>query len=135
MEKLNTTIKFCIFELVLVPNFSLNRQFWFFRPNLNKKSFSGQKWKNWTPPLRVLHVWILYLVWEPNIILSRQFWFFWPNLLKKGYFRSKTKKVNITNWILHVQISIADNFDFLNQICRKTEKVNATSEFSILELV
>ena len=27
-EKLNTTIEFCIFELVFIPNFNLNRQFW-----------------------------------------------------------------------------------------------------------
>ena len=29
-EKVNTTIDFCIFELVYLPNFSLNWQFWFF---------------------------------------------------------------------------------------------------------
>ena len=31
---MNTTIEFCIFELVYVPNFSLKWQFWFFNPSL-----------------------------------------------------------------------------------------------------
>ena len=38
-EKMNRTIEFSIFELVLVPNFSLNWQCWFFGPNLPKKVF------------------------------------------------------------------------------------------------
>ena len=46
MEKLNTTIKFCIFELALVPNFSLNWQIWIFEANLSKKGISGLKQKN-----------------------------------------------------------------------------------------
>ena len=33
----NTTIEFCIFELVLAPNFNLNWQFYVFRPNLPNK--------------------------------------------------------------------------------------------------
>ena len=40
---MNITNEFGILELVLVPNFSLNWQFWFFGPNLPKK---GQKPKN-----------------------------------------------------------------------------------------
>ena len=35
----NTPIEFCIFELVLVLNFSWNWQFWLFEPNLLKKVF------------------------------------------------------------------------------------------------
>ena len=38
-EKLNITIEFCIFELVQVPNFKINWQFWFFGPNLQKRAF------------------------------------------------------------------------------------------------
>ena len=34
-----------------VPNFSLNRQFWFFVPSLPKKSVSGLKHKKWIAPL------------------------------------------------------------------------------------
>ena len=35
---MNITTEFCIFELVNVPNFNLNWQFWFLEPNLLKKS-------------------------------------------------------------------------------------------------
>ena len=37
-EKMNTTIDFCIFELVLVPNFSLQWQFWFIFNQICSKS-------------------------------------------------------------------------------------------------
>ena len=39
MEKMNITIEFCIFELVLVPNLSLDCQFSFFGPNLPKNVY------------------------------------------------------------------------------------------------
>ena len=44
-NKMNTTIEFCIFELVLVPNFRLNWQFWFLGPKLpkSKRGNSSQK--------------------------------------------------------------------------------------------
>ena len=32
-EKKNITIEYYIFEIVLVPNFNLNWQFWIFGPN------------------------------------------------------------------------------------------------------
>ena len=38
-EKVNSSIEFCIFELVYEPNFSLNLQFSFFILNLPKKVF------------------------------------------------------------------------------------------------
>ena len=41
---MNRTTEFCTFELV--PNFSLNRQFWFLGPNLPKKGNSDRKLKN-----------------------------------------------------------------------------------------
>ena len=37
-DKIDTIIEFCIFELVFVSNFTLNRQFWIFAPNLSKKN-------------------------------------------------------------------------------------------------
>ena len=40
-QKVNITIEFCIFEIVYVPNFSLNWQVGFFWPNLPKKCVSG----------------------------------------------------------------------------------------------
>ena len=42
-EKLNISIGLFIFELVKVPDFSLNRQIWIFGPNLPKKGFSSLK--------------------------------------------------------------------------------------------
>ena len=43
-EKVNTVIDFYIFELVYVSSFTLNWQFWFFKPNLPKKGISGRKY-------------------------------------------------------------------------------------------
>ena len=40
-QKVNIMIEFCIFEIVYVPNFSLNWQVGFFWPNLPKKCVSG----------------------------------------------------------------------------------------------
>ena len=47
-EKVNFFIEFWIFKLVLVSNFSLSWQFWFFGPNLLKKGISGWTLKKWT---------------------------------------------------------------------------------------
>ena len=55
MEKVNITIEFCLFELVQVPKFSLNREFWFFGPNLPKMDMSGGKEKKRTSTL-VSHI-------------------------------------------------------------------------------
>ena len=65
-EKLNIIIEFCLFKLVLVPNFSLNWQFWFFWPDLPKKSFSGLKLKKWAPH-------IFYIILHIQISLVRNF--------------------------------------------------------------
>ena len=43
VEKSDITINFCIFELVLVPNLSLNSQYCVFGPNLPKQGISGRK--------------------------------------------------------------------------------------------
>ena len=45
IKEVNITIEFCIFELVLIPNFSLNWKFWFVEPNLPQKDIYGQKQK------------------------------------------------------------------------------------------
>ena len=53
---MNITIKFCLFELVQVPNFNINWQFcFFFGPNLLKKGISGQNRQN------KCHRWILHI--------------------------------------------------------------------------
>ena len=49
-EKLNSTMEYCILELVYATKLSLNWQFWFFEPNLPKKGVSGLKQKKWIPP-------------------------------------------------------------------------------------
>ena len=47
-DKVYTTIEVCIFELAFVPNFTLNKNFLIFGPNLPKKDIYGQKQKKWT---------------------------------------------------------------------------------------
>ena len=76
-KKVNTTIEFCIFELVYVSSFTLNWQYWQFGPNLPKKGILVKSQKSGQ------HHWIL----DIRIILGIKF-------VQKGYFRSKTKKVN-----------------------------------------
>ena len=78
-EKVNIIIEFRMFKLVLVPNFSLNWQYWFFWLDLPKK-----KWPH-----------IFYIMLHNQISLARnfssvwQFWFFWTKLTQKRYFQSK----------------------------------------------
>ena len=40
---MNSTIKFCKLELILVSNFTLNKEFQIFGTNLPKKGISSQK--------------------------------------------------------------------------------------------
>ena len=47
-QKRNITTEFCIFQLDYILNCSLNRQFWFFGPNLPKVSIADPKQKNRT---------------------------------------------------------------------------------------
>ena len=90
-DKIDTTIEFCIFELVLVPNLCLNWQFWFFWPDLPKECFSGLKQKKWTPLIFniILHIQICLV---RNFSSNWQFWFFGPNLPKKSISSQKLKK-------------------------------------------
>ena len=44
-EKVKIAIEFSMFELVYMPSFTLNRQFWFIEPNLPKKVIFGAKQK------------------------------------------------------------------------------------------
>ena len=54
-DKIDTTIEFCIFELVFVSNFTLNKQFWIFKPNLPNKDIYDQKQKKWTSSLNSVY--------------------------------------------------------------------------------
>ena len=54
---MNTIYELCIFGLVQIPNFTLNKQFWIVGPNLPKKGASGLKQKKRTLPFsNYLHV-------------------------------------------------------------------------------
>ena len=98
--KVKTSIEFCIFKLVLVPNFSLNWQFWLLGQNLPKKGISGLKQIKWICKKQIKFAkkiisgmkqikWIGPLS-STYSNLSRhrifkikwQFWFFEPNLSK-----------------------------------------------------
>ena len=54
-EKVNTTVEWCVYELVKVPNFSLNWQFWVFGPNLPTKGVLSRKQKNWTSSMNSVY--------------------------------------------------------------------------------
>ena len=105
---MNIIIEFRIFKLVLVPNFSLNWQFWFFWPDLPKKGFSGLKQKKWTPHIFyiILHIQISLV---QNFSSNWQFWFFGPNLPKK-VFPVKNRKSEHHHGILHIWISLGTKF-------------------------
>ena len=88
-EKMSITIEFCMFTLVSVPNFSLNRWFWYFGQNLPKKGISGETEK--------LNSTIDFCIFEsvevPSFSLNWQFWIFGPNLAKKAIFGGEQR-----NW-------------------------------------
>ena len=107
-EKVNIIIESGIFKLVLIPNLSLNWQFWFFWPDLRKKGFSGLKEKKWTPL-------IFYIVLNIQISLVQnfssnwQFWFFGSNLPKKVY-PLQNRKSEYHHGILHIWICLGTKF-------------------------
>ena len=107
-EKVNIIIEFRLFKLVLVPNFSLNWQFWFFWPDLPKKGFSGLKQKKWTPHIFyiILHIQISLV---RNFSSNWQFWFFGSNLPKK-VFPVENRKSEHYYEILHIWISVGTEF-------------------------
>ena len=76
------------FKLVVVPNFSLNWQFWFFGPDLPKSSISSLK-KSEHHQFELVKVSGFGLNWWP-------FWILGPNLPKKDIYGGKWE-VNITN--------------------------------------
>ena len=105
---MNIIIEFRILKLVLLPNFHLNWQFWFFWPDLPKKGFSGLKQKTWTPH-------IFYISLHIQISLVQNFnskWqsrFFLPNLPKKVFPVENTKSEHRPG-ILHIWISLGVKF-------------------------
>ena len=102
---MNITIEFCIFELVLVPNVSLNWQFRFFWLDLPKKGFSDLKQKKWTT-----HVFFIILHIQISLVRnSAQFWFFGSDLPKKVV-PLENRKSEYHHRILHIWISLGTKF-------------------------
>ena len=129
-DKIDTTIELCIFELVFVSIFTLNKQFWIFGPNLPKKHICSKTEKVNT----IIDICVFKLILVPNFSLN---WQFWPDLPKKGFSGQKHRKwtQHIFYLILHIQISLmceisaqTDNFDFLDQICRRYFQSKTESE-------
>ena len=106
---MNIIIEFCIFRLVLVPNFNLNWQLWFFWEDLPKKSFSGLKQKKLTPHIFYIILRIQISLVQ-NFISNWQFWFFGPNLQKK-VFPVEKRKSELHHGLLHIWISLGTKFE------------------------
>ena len=112
-EKVNIIIEFHLLKLVLVPNFNLNRQFWFFWPDLPKKSFSALKQKKWTQ-----HIFNITLHIQINLVQNFSFSSNWQFLFFGSSFHKevilvKNWKSKHHHWILHIQISLLiPNFCF-----------------------
>ena len=142
-KKVNTTIEFCIFELVKKPNFILNWQFWFFGPNLPKKGIYNLKQKKLKPPLNSAYsnqsrYQISALTDNVDQTLTK--------LAQKGYFpHEKTEHHHL---ILHIRISPGNQFYFNMTILifwikfdqkeyfqLEAAKVSITIEFWIFKLV
>ena len=96
---MNISTEFRIFELVLVPNFSLNWQFWFYEPDLPRKGFSGLKQKKWTPSLNSAY----------SNYYRYKIWFFGSHLPKK-VLPVKNRKSEHRHGILHTWISLCTKF-------------------------
>ena len=80
-ENVNIIIEFCIFELVWVPNFILNKQFWILGPNLPKRRYFRSKLEFIT-----IEFCLFKLVKVPNFNVNWQFWFFGPKMEEVGQF-------------------------------------------------
>ena len=108
-KKLNTTVDFCIYKLVQVPNLSLNWQLWVFGSNLLKKGISGFKQKKWKSPLNSAYSnnsRYQISVQTDNFESLEQIW------LKKA-FLAQNRKDEHQHSILHIQISLSIKFHFI----------------------
>ena len=131
----------------MVPNFSLKRKLWIFRPNLPKKSTFGLKQE------KSYHFWYQYtqIRLGTKFYLKQTILIFWTIFHQKRYFSFKTKEVNITikfrihkldyvpNFIVNRQFfdfqwTFESNLTKKGTVGLKQEKINITIEFSILRL-
>ena len=141
-DKIDTTIQFCILELVFVSNFTLNKQFFNFCTKFAQERYLPSK----TEKVNIIIEFRFFkLALVPSFSLNWKFWFFWPDLPEKGFSGLKLKK-----WTPHnstYQVSLVQNFSsnwqflFLDQFYTKTyfrpktEKINIIIEFRIFKLV
>ena len=106
-EKVNITIKFYIFEIFLVPNFSLNWQFWIFGQNQPKKGISDLQKKKGKITTK-FNTFKLVLVLNFNF--NKQYRFFETNFKKKRILPVKNRKIEHQHWIVHTQTSLRTKF-------------------------
>ena len=97
---MSITIDFCTSELVLVPNFCLNWQFWYFEPNLPKEYLvkNGKKWTTYES-----HI---FQISTYQTAASR------IKFASKWYFQSKTEKVKSTTKFCLFKLVFLPNFSF-----------------------
>ena len=90
---MNSAIEFYILELVCVPDFSLNWQFWFFESNLPKKwcFWSKTRVKKSEHHHSILHNRISLGI--TNISLNWQFWSFFYQICPKSVFPAENRKI------------------------------------------
>ena len=88
-DKMNNTTEYCMFELVFVSNFTLNKQFWIFGQNLPKKDIYAQKQKKWRSWLKSA-----YFSLGTKFLLKLTILIFWNKFVQKPYFQSKAEKVS-----------------------------------------
>ena len=105
-EGVNTTIEFCIVELVSVPNFSLNWQFCFFGPNFPKKVLSVENRKS------QLYHWIvdIRISLGTKIQLKQTILIFWTKFTQKRVSLVENRKNEHHHWVLHIRISLGIKF-------------------------
>ena len=111
-ENENINIEFCIFELIYVPSYSLNWQFWFFGYNLRKNDIFSQKQKKWTEPLNSEYSNYIGMIipnstfnFQPKLTILN----FGIKFAQKWYFRLKAKNVSITiNFCIYEILLVAN---------------------------
>ena len=138
-EKITIIIEVSIFELVQVPNFSLNWQFSFFGPNLSKKVFQYKSAKI-EHHHRLLRIQINLVT---KFLLKLTSLIFGPNLLKNSI--SSLKKMNTIYelcifkgpkfWLKLTNLVFWTKFAQKEYFLLKIEKMNITVEFCLFELV
>ena len=105
-KRVNIIIEFCISELVQIPSFALNWQFWQFRPNLPKKGIYDWKRNKWTPALNSAYSNRSNYQDSPETDNFK----FLVQIFPKRVFPDENKKSEQHHWILHIRIRLATKF-------------------------